>query len=430
MGGEWREEPLCQLFDFSSGLSKPRADFGSGFPFLSFKQVFKGFFVPRSLDELVQSTERERERCSIRKGDVFLTRTSETMHELGMSCVAFCDLPDATFNGFTKRLRPKPGVELDPAYCAYYFRSPHFRRQVTAMSSPSTRASLNNEMLSRITMLVPPPPDQRRIGAALKSLDDKIELNRRMSETLEAMARALFKSWFVDFDPVRAKLEGRWRRGESLPGLPAHLYNLFPDRLVDSELGEIPEGWGVRSLDDVAEFTNGAACQRYPPDPSAASLPVIKIRELNDGISDDSDRVSLDVPDKHIADDGSVLFSWSGTLICKIWTGGRVFVNQHVFKATSEEYPTWFFFHWTLHHLERFRRIAADKATTMGHIKRRHLNEAIILSPSQDLLGRMADVLSPLIDRKVAAQVEAKQLEKVRNSLLSPLISGELDALS
>jgi type I restriction enzyme S subunit len=99
---------------------------------------------------------------------------------------------------------------------------------------------------------LPPLPEQRAIAHILGTLDDKIELNRRMSETLEAMARALFKAWFVDFEPVRAKMEGRWRRGESLPGLPAHLYDLFPDRLVDSELGEIPEGWGVVTLADLS----------------------------------------------------------------------------------------------------------------------------------------------------------------------------------
>ena len=102
--------------------------------------------------------------------------------------------------------------------------------------------------------MVPPLPEQRAIAHILGTLDDKIELNRRMNETLEAMARALFKSWFVDFDPVRAKMEGRWRPGESLPGLPAHLYDLFPDRLVDSELGEIPEGWEVKALGDVVEL--------------------------------------------------------------------------------------------------------------------------------------------------------------------------------
>ena len=118
--------------------------------------------------------------------------------------------------------------------------------------------------LKQMTVRIPPLPDQRTIAHVLGTLDDKIELNRRMNETLEAMARALFKSWFVDFEPVRTKMEGRWHRGESLPGLPAEHYDLFPDRLVDSELGRIPEGWEVRALGDCINVERGLSSIRDP----------------------------------------------------------------------------------------------------------------------------------------------------------------------
>jgi type I restriction enzyme, S subunit len=163
-----------------------------------------------------------------------------------MSCVALHDYEEATFNGFTKRLRPKSG-RVVPEYAGYFFRSPKFRRQVTAMSTLSTRASLNNEMLSRVAFEIPPLEEQAAIGHILKAFDDKIGLNRRLNETLEAMARALFKSWFVDFDPVRAKAEGR------KPGVPKHLGDLFPKHLVDSAIGEIPEDWEVGTLGDVLQ---------------------------------------------------------------------------------------------------------------------------------------------------------------------------------
>ena len=126
----------------------------------------------------------------------------------------------------------------------------------------STRPKLTQGNMNRIELLIPPLPEQRAIAHVLGTLDDKIELNRRMNETLEEMARALFKSWFVDFEPVRAKMEGRWRRGESLPGLPAEHYDLFPDRLVDSELGEIPEGWEVKALGDVVELNPAEPMKR------------------------------------------------------------------------------------------------------------------------------------------------------------------------
>ena len=140
MVDETKVATLDQIYEFSSGLSKPRSEFGEGYPFLSFKDVFNHTFVPKTLSELVRSSEAERKSLSIKRGDVFLTRTSETMDELGMSSVALTDIPDATFNGFTKRLRPKVSDAILPEYAGYFFRSPGFRNAVTAMSSLSTRA--------------------------------------------------------------------------------------------------------------------------------------------------------------------------------------------------------------------------------------------------------------------------------------------------
>ena len=257
VGNEWPEVPLSQLYDFRSGLSKPRSEFGYGF--LSFKDVFYNYFVPDKFSELVNSTERERESCSIKRGDVFLTRTSETMEELGMSCVALKDYENATFNGFTKRLRPNGSTKIVPEYAGYFFRSPKFRREVTAMSSLSPRASLNNEMLGRLKVILPSIEVQEAIGFILKSLDDKIELNRQMNRTLERMAQAIFKSWFIDFDPVRAKAEGR------NPGLPKEIADLFPDSFEDSELGEIPKGWEVKPIGDVVRCVGGATPSTKKP---------------------------------------------------------------------------------------------------------------------------------------------------------------------
>lgn len=259
MTRNWPAIPLGELYEFGSGLSKPRSAFGSGYPFLSFKDVFYNSAVPSSLDELVNSTERERSQCSIRRGDVFLTRTSETMDELGMSCVALREVPEATFNGFTKRLRPKHAGTVLPEYARYYFRSPSFRRAVTAMSSLSTRASLNNEMLVRLSIVLPPADVQRAIAHILGTLDDKIELNRRTRETLEAMARTLFTSWFVNFDPVRAKVE----RGD--PGVPGALAAFFPASFVESEMGEIPRGWSLGSLSDIAILNPEAWSKKTRP---------------------------------------------------------------------------------------------------------------------------------------------------------------------
>jgi len=233
---EWQEVYLNEAFDIGSGLSKPAEDFGSGFPFLSFKEIFNNFFVPEDLPELVESSEEERDKCSVKKGDVFLTRTSETVKELGMSCVALKDYENTTFNGFTKRLRPNGNFEIVPEYTGYYFRSAKFRNEVTALSSASTRASLNNEMLGRLKIVLPNKIEQEEIAAVLICLDRKIENLRKQNETLEAIAQTLFKHWFVDFE---------------FPNEDGNPYKSSGGEMVRSELGEIPVGWHIGKLNEL-----------------------------------------------------------------------------------------------------------------------------------------------------------------------------------
>ncbi|MEB2344895.1 MAG: restriction endonuclease subunit S [Deltaproteobacteria bacterium] len=288
-----------------------------------------------------------------------------------------------------------------------------------AQATGSTFPNVSADQLSGLWW----PPlnvgEQRAIAHILGTLDDKIELNRRMSETLEAMARALFKSWFVDFDPVRAKAEGRD------PGLPQPLADLFPARLVESELGEIPEGWEVKSLDEIARFLNGLALQKYPP-VGDRSLPVIKIAQLRAGNTTGSDRASADLDPDYIVKDGEILFSWSGSLESVLWAGGEGALNQHLFKVTSATYPRWLCYLGVHAHLDDFRHIAAGKATTMGHIQRHHLSDAKLAVPPAQLLGAMSEHLAPMIESLWRRKVDSRTLAALRDTLLPKLISGEL----
>jgi type I restriction enzyme S subunit len=316
-------------------------------------------------------------------------------------------------------LSPKTQIDLRWAYYEL------LAQDINSLDSGSAIPSTSRESFYSLPVRVPPLPEQRAIAHILGTLDDKIELNRRKSETLEAMARALFKSWFVDFDPVRAKMEGRWRRGQSLPGLPAHLYDLFPDCLVDSELGEIPEGWEVKSLDEIARFLNGLALQRYPP-ADGRSLPVIKIAQLRSGHTTGADRASADLDPDYVVDDGDILFSWSGSLECVVWAGGRGALNQHLFKVTSERYPRWLCYFGVHAHLDDFCHIAAGKATTMGHIQRHHLSSAKLAVPPSPLLGAMDTYILPIFEASWKRCLESRTLVTVRDALLPKLISGEL----
>lgn len=251
MGSEWKTTKLLEHYEIRSGLSKPAKDFGSGYPFLTFKDVFYNYFTPDKLGDLVQSNDKERENCSVKRGDVFLTRTSETMHELGMSSVALKDYENATFNGFCKRLRPTQQSELLPEYVGYYLRSSIFRQAMLAFSTMSTRASLNNGMIGRLEISYPPKMEQAKIAAILKNLDDKITLNCQINQTLEQMAQTLFKSWFVDFDPVidnaldtgffeqdlafseellrRVEVRKAVRESDNFKPLPEDIRQLFPN---------------------------------------------------------------------------------------------------------------------------------------------------------------------------------------------------------
>ncbi len=286
----------------------------------------------------------------------------------------------------------------------------------------------SNPTLSRDTFgaqLFPLPPlaEQKAIATVLGALDDKIELNRRMNATLEAMARALFHSWFVDFDPVRAKLDGC-----QPVGLDQATADLFPEHLEETALGHTPKGWEVRSLDKIAHYLNGLALQKYLPD-DGPTLPVIKIAQLRKGDSLGADRCNTELPTAYIVHDGDVLFSWSGSLEVELWCGGPGALNQHLFKVTSAEFPKWFYYLWTLYHLDEFRLIAADKATTMGHIQRGHLTAAKVLIPPRPLLDAMTRSMSPLIDQLIANRIQSRILATLRDTLLPKLLSGELKAI-
>jgi type I restriction enzyme, S subunit len=314
----------------------------------------------------------------------------------------------------------KDRQQIDPGFVYYLSLWSVFNRELCTSATGTKILHTAPSRIEAFKFDLPSLPEQRAIASVLGALDDKIDLNRRMCQTLEEIARALFTSWFVDFDPVRAKMEGR------NPGLPKEIADLFPSRLVDSERGPIPEGWTAQPLDEVADFLNGLALQKYPPLDGVATLPVLKIAQLKRGDTSGADRCSAEVPAPYRVVDGDLIFSWSGSLEVALWTGGAAALNQHLFKVTSGRFPRWCLYQWVCQHLPEFRQIAADKATTMGHIQRRHLSAARVAVPADDV-RRFADAtLGPMTDRILAARTESRKLASLRDTLLPKLISGEL----
>ncbi len=300
-------------------------------------------------------------------------------------------------------LRGKDNV-LNNTYLKYYLQSGKGQKSLSARESGTTVTGIKQAELRRVDIEYPTYENQLRIASILSSLDRKIELNNKINADLEEMAQAIFKNWFVDFEPFK---DGKF---------------------VDSELGMIPEGWKVGTLTEIASYMNGLAMQKYPPENIEDSLPVLKIKELGQGFcGTDSDRCSCNIKDECKIHNGDVIFSWSGTLLVDVWCGGDCGLNQHLFKVTSNDYPKWFYYYWTKHHLQEFIHIAKDKAVTMGHIKRGHLEEALVAIPDNDSMEKAHELFEPILSKMISLRLENSRLSLLRDTLLPRLMSGELE---
>ncbi len=297
----------------------------------------------------------------------------------------------------------------DNGFLFYFFANPLIIEIATLTSEGTRMPRASWSYLSDLKFPFPNLDEQKAIASLLSDLDKKIELNQKMNQTLEKIGQAIFKHWFIYFE---------------FPDEEGKPYKSNGGEMVDSELGEIPKGWEVKSLDEIADFLNGLALQKFPPE-GEDYLPVIKIRELRQGITASSDKASPNIESKYIINDGDVLFSWSGSLEVCIWCYGKGALNQHLFKVTSKLYPKWVYFYWVKFYLEQFKRIAKEKATTMGHIQRRHLSEALVVVPPNDILEKMS-LMRSILDKQINNSIESQTLSKIRDSLLPKLMSGKI----
>ena len=255
---------------------------------------------------------------------------------------------------------------------------------------------------------------QQSIAAVLSALDKKIALNKQINARLEEMAKTLYDYWFVQFD---------------FPDANGKPYKSSGGEMVFDETlkRKIPKGWEVKSLWKIAKYFNGLALQKYRPENELDDfLPVIKIREMNEGVSSNTERAKTNIPKEAIIDDGDILFSWSATLEIKIWSQGKGALNQHIFKVTSSEYPKYFFYFELLNYLKHFKMIADLRKTTMGHITQDHLKQAYICIPSQPLLEKLEKIVTPIFQKMLITQKQNHQLTQLRDFLLPMLMNGQV----
>lgn len=325
---------------------------------------------------------------------------------------------------------------------------------LSEMNSDSAVPGLNRENAHSLKIKIPKDKFHRcEIGKRLSIFDQKIQLNTQINQTLEQIAQALFKSWFVDFDPVRAKVQAlsdglsleqaelaamqaiSGKTPEELTALSqtqpdryaelAETAKAFPCEMVEVDGVEVPKGWAVKALDEIANYQNGLALQKFRPEDDEPFLPVVKIAQLRQGYADGDEKAKANIKPECIIDNGDVIFSWSGSLLVDIWCGGKAALNQHLFKVSSKEYPKWFYYFYTKHHLTKFQRIAYDKAVTMGHIKREHLSAAKCIVPNDELLANKT--LENILEKIIFNRLENFNLQNTRDLLLPRLLNGELN---
>lgn len=284
---------------------------------------------------------------------------------------------------------------VNPYYLYTYIRSRFFYNQMSNYIGGSGQPTIPMKTIRILKIPIVDLETQQKIAKVLSAIDDKIELNNSINNNLEQQAQAIFKSWFVDFEPFG---------------------------------GTMPNGWSISNLSTTADYLNGLAMQKFRPSEDEIGIPVLKIKELRQGFCDvQSDLCSPNIKSEYIINDGDVIFSWSGTLCLDIWCGGLCGLNQHLFKVFSENYDKWFYYFWTKYHLNKFIAIAADKATTMGHIKREDLDKSDVIIPDEKTYIQLNSILTPMLELMVKNRVENRHLTQLRDTLLPKLMSGEID---
>lgn len=326
-----------------------------------------------------------------RNGDTIMARITPCLENGKTAKVAVLDEGEVGF-GSTEYIvfRAKDGIDEDFIY--YLVCSPLVREPaIKSMVGSSGRQRVQTDVVQNLEIMVPDYEEQKQISGILKSLDDKIVANTEINKNLLEQAQSIFTQEFLMLD-------------------------------------RIPDGWQESSLLGIADYLNGLAMQKYRPKDDEQGLPVIKIKELRQGSCDfNSELCSPSIKPEYIVHDGDVIFSWSGSLLVDLWCGGTCGLNQHLFKVTSSTYDKWFYYAWTNHHLQKFAAIAADMATTMGHIKREELSKAEVLIPSQSDYDRIGGLLAPLYDLVIANRIVNRKLASLRDELLPQLMSGQLD---
>ena len=382
---EWKEYKLHEIGRIVGGATPPTKDsanYDGEISWITPKDLsnFTGRYIQKGERTITQKG-FESSSCQILpKGSILFSSRAP----IGYIAIAANEL--CTNQGFKSII---PDNNLVNNLFLYYLLK-YNKEEIEGLGSGTTFKEVSAKVMQNFDIKIPSIQTQKKIADILSSLDDKIELNRRINDNLEQQAQALFNYYFIDTP-------------------------------------ELLGGFSVGSLADAANYVNGLAMQKYRPINGEKGIPVLKIKELGQGrIDSSSDFCSNEIDSHYKVYDGDVIFSWSGTLMVKIWCGGECGLNQHLFKVSSKTTPKWFYYFWTKHHLDNFIRIAKDKAVTMGHIKRGELEKAEVLFPNSCVIKKLDTLMTPYLDQITEKECEIRKLSLLRDILLPKLMSGEL----
>ena len=386
---EWKTykiSDLCLKVTDGSHFSPAAQD--TGYPMFSVKDMQEYGFDYSKCKRISQADFdiMKNSGCVPEEGDVLVAKDGSYLKQI---FVCRRSLDEAILSSIAI-FRPDRSKIL-PDYLCYLIKSPKVYDYISKNCvSGSALPRIVLKAFKDVELEVPSLATQERIVSKLKCIDEKIILNNRINHNLLNLAQELFNNSFVKnsccSDTCRAA-----------------------------------------SLLDIAEYLNGLAMQKYPATDGEVGIPVLKIKELGQQACDaNSDKCSESIPAQYVVNDGDIIFSWSGTLLVDFWCGGICGLNQHLFKVSSDKFPNWFVYFWTKHHLDRFIRIAKDKAVTMGHIKRGDLGKAEVIIPEASQMEELDEEIRPLISEYIDRRVENRKLQNLRDSLLPELMLGNL----
>lgn len=342
----------------------------------------------------------------LHKGDVVIVRTGIP----GTCCVVPAEYDGCNCSDI---VIVHPNAELvNPHYLVAYINV-WGQRQIANNKVGAIQQHFNVHSAEEMLIFLPDITEQEKIAKMIVALNGKIENNTSVCAKLESMAKTLYDYWFTQFD---------------FPNADGKPYRTSGGEMVWNEQlkREIPMGWSVDNLYSIAEPINGLACQKYRPKESEAELPVVKIKEMHEGITADTEKVSASIPEKHKIFDGDILFSWSATLEVMYWFGGDAGLNQHIFKVVpingfSKEYV----YHQFSAYVINFVKMAEARKTTMGHITTDHLEQSRIALPPSEIIQAFSKIVAPIHEKIGHCQKENRELTKLRDWLLPMLMNGQ-----